>query len=59
MESNFYEVFPKKKILIGMLHLAGRDYLEKLERVSQEVRIYKEEGFDGVIVEDHHETKKM
>lgn len=52
MESNFYDVFPKKKILIGMLHLAGRDTQEKIDRAFEETRIYKEEGLDGAIVED-------
>ena len=54
MKSNFYEVFSKKKILLGMLHLAGNGHFEKLERVAQEIRIYSERGFDGAIVEDYH-----
>ena len=54
MESRFYDVFPRKKVLIGMLHLAGNFPTEKIERASEERRIYEEEGFDGVIVEDYH-----
>lgn len=54
MESNFYDVFPKKKILIGMLHLAGKNHLERVDRAIEEMTIYREEGFDGAIVEDFH-----
>jgi predicted TIM-barrel enzyme len=54
MESNFYDVFPKKKILIGMIHLDGRDYQERATRALYELNIYEEEGFDGAIIEDYH-----
>ena len=54
MESNFYDVSPRKKLLIGMLHLAGKDHLERVDRAIEEMTIYREEGFDGAIVEDFH-----
>jgi len=54
MESCFYDVFPRKKVLIGMLHLAGNSPAEKIERALEERRIYEEEGLDGAIVEDYH-----
>ena len=54
MESNFYDVFPRKKILLGMLHLEGEGKEEKIGRVAEEIAIYKEEGMDGAIVEDLH-----
>ncbi len=54
MESNFYEVFPEKKILIGMIHLAGGSVEEKVIRALHEVNTYEEQGLDGAIVEDYH-----
>ena len=33
MQSNFYNVFPKEKILLGMIHLAGNSPEEKVERL--------------------------
>ncbi len=54
MESNFYDVFPRKKVLIGMLYLSGNSHSEKIERAVEEAGIYNEEGFDGAIVEDYH-----
>jgi predicted TIM-barrel enzyme len=53
MGSNFYDVFPRRKILLGMLHLAGRDARERLHRALEEIDIYRKEGFDGAIVEDY------
>ena len=54
MQNNFHELFPKGKVLLGMLHLAGEDLWEKSERMLGEARSYEEGGFNGVIVEDYH-----
>jgi hypothetical protein len=54
MESNFYDIFPDKKPLIGMLHLAGVGSKEKINRALEEIKIYEKGGFDGAIIEDYH-----
>lgn len=50
---NFEEVFPKKKSIIGMIHLAGRGP-ERISRALEELTIYQDEGLDGAIVENYH-----
>ena len=54
MSKNFSSFFGNEKVIIGMIHLAGRDNHEKIERVLEEIKICEEEGLDGVIVEDYH-----
>lgn len=41
----------KKKEIIGMIHLAGPDALEK---AIEEIGIYEEEGLSGIIIENYH-----
>ncbi len=48
---DFKEIFPMKKPIIGMLHLAGD---KPITRAIEEMNIYREEGVNGVIVEDYH-----
>jgi predicted TIM-barrel enzyme len=50
----FSQLFPAKKPIIGMLHLAGEDRQEKINRAIEEISIFEEEGISGVIVEDYH-----
>ena len=55
MERSFHGLFPNNdKVVIGMIHLAGRDREERVDRAVKEVMIYKEEGLGGFIVEDYH-----
>ena len=53
LNNRFNEIFENTPIL-GMIHLAEKTKLERLERALEEVVIYEEEGVDGVIVEDYH-----
>jgi len=48
---DFKEVFPMEKPIIGMIHLAGQD---PVLRAVKEMEIYREQGVDGVIIEDYH-----
>ena len=57
MGKDFFRLFPGKSV-IGMIHLAGRDRNEVLERALEEVSIYEEGGLHGIIVEDYHGTPK-
>lgn len=41
----------KKKEIIGMIHLAGPDAIEK---ALEEIKIYEEEGLSGIIIENYH-----
>ena len=43
----------KKKEIIGMIHLAGPDTIDK---AMDEIKIYEEEGLSGIIVENYHGT---
>ena len=54
MKDKFYDLFSGQKPLIGMVHLAGSTTKEKMGRMLEEVSIYSEEGFGGVVVEDYH-----
>lgn len=49
--SKFRDIFSSKTSIIGMLHLAGDD---PVERALEEAVIYSKVGIDGVIVEDFH-----
>lgn len=51
---SYKEVFPKRKSIIGMLHLAGSDSEEILRRAREELKIFAGEGLDGAIVENYH-----
>jgi uncharacterized protein len=51
------KLFENKKPIIGMIHLAGNDSAEKIERAIEEIKIYRNNGVDGIIVEDYHGSK--
>jgi len=55
--NKFNQLFNKKPIL-GMIHLAGDTYDEKISRALEEIAIYQEEGISGVIIEDYHGSPK-
>ncbi len=44
-------LFKQDKFVLGMIHLTGND---KMARVREEISIFEEEQFDGVIVENLH-----
>lgn len=50
----FRGIFSVIKPIIGMIHLAGEDTREKIERAKRELRVYDEEGLDGAILENYH-----
>ncbi len=50
----YSQVFPKRKSVIGMLHLAGDSSEDKLRRAREEMEIFAGEGLDGAIVENYH-----
>ena len=50
-QTNFKEVFPMKKPVIGMLHMAGDCGITQSLR---ELEIYQRAGVDAVIVENYH-----
>lgn len=54
MSNRFSEVFGEGKIVIGMIHLAGKDSEDRLHRALNELAIYREEGFHGAIIENFH-----
>lgn len=41
----------EKKAILGMIHLAGPDAIDK---AMEEIKIYEEEGLSGIIVENYH-----
>lgn len=53
-EDKFFALFPSRKPLIGMIHLAGSSKSEKIKRALEELTVYEEEGLDGAIIEDYH-----
>jgi len=46
------------KPIIGMIHLAGKNSKEKIERAKEELNIFEEEGINGALFEDFHGTPK-
>ena len=54
MKKNLSDFFSNKKVILGMIHLAGGNVGEKVTRALSEIDIYQEEGLDGAIVEDYH-----
>jgi len=50
-QNKFNKIFPIKKPIIGMIHLAGEN---KVKRVLEELAIFEQEGIDGAIIEDYH-----
>lgn len=55
---NLAEIFPRKKPIIGMIHLAGQTSEEMVKRGLEELALYDREGIDGAIVEDYHGTPR-
>ncbi len=53
MSKSFYNLFPEKKTLIGMIHLKEDEEYSALERAKREIDILIENGFDAVLVEDY------
>ncbi len=49
----FLDLFPVRKPVLGMLHLKGEDRADKMKRCLREAEIYRENGVDGVIIEDY------
>lgn len=56
MSKKLSDLFGNKKVLIGMIHLAGRTQKEKIKRALEEADIYAQEGIDGAVIEDYHGT---
>jgi len=54
MRKSFYEIFNNKKPIIGMIHLAGKNVQEKMNRALEEIAIFEEEGIAGALIEDYH-----
>ncbi len=55
---DFHKIFRKRKPIIGMIHLAGKSQREIINRALKELKLYEEEGVDGVIIEDYHGTEE-
>jgi predicted TIM-barrel enzyme len=56
MPSKFMQLFNTKKPIIGMIHLAGENHKERVEKALEELFIYQDEGIDAAIIEDYHGT---
>ena len=54
MTNNFETTFQIHKPIIGMIHLAGENSQNKVERALEELIIYEQEKVDGAIIEDYH-----
>ncbi|MGV8142579.1 MAG: BtpA/SgcQ family protein [Candidatus Pacearchaeota archaeon] len=54
MTESFRKLFPQKKVIIGMIHLAGQDSRERLSRAISECELYEQEGVHGAIIENYH-----
>jgi len=52
----FRDLFQSKKPIIGMIHLAGRDKEERMQRALEELQLYQEEGVDGAIIGSYFKT---
>ncbi|MBI2105791.1 hypothetical protein HYT56_03060 [Candidatus Woesearchaeota archaeon] len=52
--SLFHKLFPRKPV-IGMLHLRGR---YPIDQALQDLKIYEQEGLDGVIIENYDGTEQ-
>ena len=51
------KTFVSRKPIIGMIHLAGDTVDQKIWRARDEIGIYRDNGVDGIIVEDYHGDK--
>lgn len=52
--SKFPSLFPVRKPIIGMIHLAGETRSEVMGRACHELDVYEEFGIDGAIFENYH-----
>lgn len=53
-EKSLEKIFGVSKPLIGMIHLAGDDRKERVDRALEELDIYESEGINGAIIENYH-----
>ncbi len=51
-------MFGVKKPIIGMIHLAGKNPQEKTRRAIDEIKLYRDNGVNGIIVEDYHGNRQ-
>lgn len=56
IKKSFRDLFQVPKPIIGMIHLAGENSKEKIERAKEELKIFEEEGINGALFEDYHGT---
>jgi hypothetical protein len=56
--SRFRDIFRNEKPVIGMIHLAGENNEERVQRALEEMTLYEEEGVAGAIIEDYHGTPR-
>jgi hypothetical protein len=56
MENNLAKLFNAEKPIIGMIHLAGSDSHERIQRGLEELMLYDKENVNGAIIEDYHGT---
>lgn len=54
MPLDFTTLFPVRKPIIGMIHLAGSGHADRVKRALDELVLYQEEGVNGAIIEDYH-----
>lgn len=47
-------LFPKKKPILGMIHLKGNSDEAVFEKAKEEIRIYEEGGIDGIMLENYY-----
>ena len=52
--NRFKGLFPVSKPIIAMLHFAGDNHQQRVDRAIDEMHLYAEEGVDGVIFENYH-----
>ena len=55
---DFRDVFENGRTVIGMIHLAGDDTQDKVNRALEELAIFDGYGLDGAIFEDYHGDKE-
>lgn len=58
MTNNFETTFQIHKPIIGMIHLAGENSQNKVERALEELIIYKQEKVDGAIIGSYFKPHK-
>jgi predicted TIM-barrel enzyme len=57
-KNNFLSLFSETKPIIAMLHLKGSDHKSIFNRFKKELKMFVENGIDGVIIEDYFGTYK-